>query len=64
MLNTMIENESNSSTNISIPFLRSCSQHMLWTWYQETDQNISENILFIFSHSMEHDEVSGYIFSD
>ena len=28
MLNTMMENENTSFANISIPFLRSCSQHL------------------------------------
>ena len=62
MLNTMMENESNSFTNNFISFLRSCSQHILWTWSQERDRNTSKFIIFIFHHSMQHDEASVHFF--
>ena len=35
---------------------------MLWTWSQERDRNISKTCVFIFHHSIQHDEASGYIF--
>ena len=65
MLNTMMENENTSFANISIPFLRSCSyffSYILWTWSQERDRNISETWVFIFHHSIQHNEASGYTF--
>ena len=56
----MIENENTCFANISIPFLRSCSQHR--TWSQERDRNISKTCVFIFHHSIQQDEASGYAF--
>ena len=53
MLNTMMENENTSFPSILIPFLRS----------QERDRNISKTCVFIFHHSIQHDEASGYTFS-
>ena len=35
---------------------------MLWTWSQERDRNVSKTCVFIFHHSIQHDEASGYIF--
>ena len=35
---------------------------MLWTWSQERDRNISKICVFIFHHSIQHDEASGYNF--
>ena len=48
MLNTMMENKNTSFANISIPFLRSCSQHWI------------KICVFIFHHSIQHNEASGY----
>ena len=65
MLNIMMENENTSFANISISFLRSCSQHvlsMLWKLCQERDRNISKSCVFIFHHGIQHDEASGYTF--
>ena len=54
MLNTMIKNENTSFANIWISFLRS--------WSQERDQNVSKTCVFIFHHSFQHNEASGYTF--
>ena len=59
MLNAIMENQNTSFANISTP-LRSCSQH--WSWSQEMDRNISKTCVFIFHHSIQHDEASGYTF--
>ena len=32
------------------------------TWSQERDPNISKTCVFIFHHSIQHDEASGYTF--
>ena len=61
MLNTMIGNENINFANISTPFLISCS-HMLWTWSQERDRNVTKTCAFIYHHSIQHDEASGYTF--
>lgn len=59
VLNAMIENENNSFANISIPVLI-----IHWTWSKERNQNISETILFIFHHGIQHNEVSDYTLHD
>ena len=59
VLNAIIENENNSFANISIPLLI-----MQWTWSKEKNQNISETILFIFNHGIQHNEVSDYTLHD
>ena len=59
VLNAMIENENNSFANISIPVLI-----IHWTWSKERNQNISEAILFIFHHGIQHNEVSDYTLHD
>ena len=55
MLNTMIENENINFANISTPFLISCS-HMLWTWSQERDRNVSKSSIQHYGYT------SGYTF--
>ena len=60
MLNAMMENKNTSFGIISIPFLRSCSQHR--TCSQKRDRNISKTCVFIFHHSSQHDGASGYIY--
>ena len=35
---------------------------MLSTWSQERDPNIRKTYAFIFDHSIQHDEASGYTF--
>ena len=35
---------------------------MLLTWSQERNRNISKTCVFIFHHSIQHDEASGYTF--
>ena len=58
MLNTLMENENTNFANILIPFLRPCSQHL----FQEKNRNISKICVFIFHHSIQDDEASGYVF--
>ena len=58
MLNTLMENKNTNFANILIPFLRPCSQH----WFQEKNRNISKICVFIFHHSIQDDEASGYVF--
>ena len=53
MLNAMMKNENTSFANISIPFLRSCSQH---------DLREGSNNVFIFHQVIQHDEASGFTF--
>ena len=48
-----METKNNSFTNISIPFLRSCSQERFH------DRNISKTIVFIFDPNIQQDEASG-----
>ena len=35
---------------------------MLWIWSQERNRNISKTCVFIFHHSIQHNETSGYTF--
>ena len=35
---------------------------MLWRWSQVHNQNISKTCVFLFHHSIQHDEASGYTF--
>ena len=35
---------------------------MLWTWSRERDQNSGKTCVFIFDHSIRHNEASGYTF--
>ena len=51
MLNTMMENEGNSSH---------CWYH--WSWSQENNLNVRKTIASIFHRSIQHDESSGYTF--
>ena len=57
MLNTMMEIENKSFTNILIPFLRSCSQNTV-----ERNQCICKTLVCNFHHSIQHDEASGCTF--
>ena len=37
---------------------------MLGTWSQKKDRHISKTCVFIFYHSIQHDEASGYTFNN
>ena len=56
MLNTMMENENKSFTNISISFLISgCQIMVFWSWSQEKDQSkISAKYLISFFIIQQH----------